>query len=168
MKRTTLFGIVCACALTSILWFRGLAGGCHDSKLDDIAFLTQRIGTNSYADVLAACRTLIPQEGREIPLQLEKLKKEDVAIIIYPSYQGFNDLIPGVVRGLQVKFVTVNRDFVLMPLDLSNRRLALVAFRDGAQEFGSAELLPGLWCWNGTGAAPRTYSTGATWGHPRE
>ena len=140
-----------------------LAGCRSGQSPDDVTLINQRVGTNSYASIVAACRSFMPQYATVLPRELEALRSHDVDITLYASYRGFKDVVPVVLRDLGVRSLCVNRDRVLVYLDCTDRSLGLLAFRDGAQTFGTGELTNGLWYSNGTGSkSPRTYASGTT------
>jgi hypothetical protein len=61
-----------------------------------------------------------------------------------------NNGIPSILRKINLKEIHVGKEYVLIDLDEPGHRAALLAFPDGASEFGSTVITNGLWYWNGT------------------
>lgn len=151
------------CASWTAVALMAVIAGCSGRKSPDNATLVnQRIGTNSYASIVVACRSLLPQHTTVLPRELDELRKQDVDITLYPSYRYYDKAVPSILRGVGIRSISVNRDFVLLHLDCRDRRLALLGFREGATTFGTAQLTNGLWYWSGEGGFPITYPAGRT------
>lgn len=140
--------------------------GCGNSQNNDnLSVVSDRIKSQNYTNLLESCRTLMPVKGKALSFELQKLEREDVDITIYPSYARYTNIVPKQLRDLDIRYVGVNRDFVILPLNISDRRLAVLAFRDGAKEFGTEKLINGLWYWTGKSGFPKTYVSGGEWGY---
>jgi len=160
-----LVAAVLACGLFSVLYTIRHCG--HDNMW----YLNQAVGGRSYDSILAACREMIAGGTNKVPDELQKLITEDVVIVIYPNYINYETIIPEAIKKINVKDISVTRDAVLVRLKCPGRRIMLIAFKNGAEQFGSIKLIDGLWFWNGKRYGkdrPKSIKSGGEFGSPEK
>ena len=168
MKKLTLKVLVMAvlaCGFFCVVYVTRYCG--HDNMW----YLNQAVGERSYDSILAACREMIPGSTSSVPCELFQLTKDDVVVTIYANYKNYNNIVPETLRGMALQHISVTRDAVLVSLRFPGRRIALIAFRSDAEQFGSKKLIDGLWYWNGKRYGkdrPKSLKSGGEFGFPEK
>lgn len=140
--RTGIVTVVCAYILLNIIWLFVV------SPLQG-HFARQKLFQADHVAVLAACRELISNR-QSFPTCTDPSSWQDPdKRVLVVGGSTIDDSVPRVVRELDPIYIRIGTNSVLIRLNARGSREYFLAFADGAEEYGTRELCPGLWYWNG-------------------
>ena len=131
-----------------------ISGFCYFSLISIRAFNQFKAGRNRYmlgesivkemvanaggaADVLSACQKMAYEYS---PGETQFVRH------VYPEEES---CLPEIIGKLPIRVISVTCDFVEISLDKpGGYRIALLAFNNSADQFGTSVLTNGLWYWN--------------------
>lgn len=59
--------------------------------------------------------------------------------------------IPCTLKSFNPYWIYVRKEYLVISLNVYERRIWMVAFSEGANQFGNQQVMNGLWFWNGKG-----------------
>ncbi len=57
--------------------------------------------------------------------------------------------LPNDIVWLRPRYLSIHTNYVVVILETSSRRTGFIGFKDGVEQFGTRQVLDGLWFWNG-------------------
>ncbi len=107
----------------------------------------QRIMAADHEHVLAACRQVLKSKANIMPWQTNAPwpQNTDIMTTTHPLWEA---LVPLEIRRLQPEEIIIASDHVKVRVS-SPPRTFVIGFEKGAEEFGTTEIIDGLWYWNG-------------------
>jgi hypothetical protein len=139
--------ILAACLCAVFVVVTGIAVMRH--CFDDYNKLLRALASTNRTVLLAECRSLIAETRTEDVSGVRRQRDSQDEIIFNAADDPIPQSIPLVVRLLRPRTIIITGDYVMVILDVPGRRVGLLAFRQGAEEFGTTKMTDGLWFWNG-------------------
>lgn len=117
------------------------------------AYVTQYLRGQNPAELLGACRMLISaKQGNTIVGAVSPTDAEGISVA--GDSIASTAWMPRSFVALHPRYICIRSDYVLVALDTPGERTVLLGFRKGAHQFGTRQLIDGLWYWNGKYADP--------------
>ena len=113
--------------------------------------IIRRLGGESPESVLKTCREMIVRWQDMVPRLVGLRHEPNPTFLVASSDPGFSDYVPPMIRKMNPTSVVVTTNYVHVIVCMPFRRMGILAFREGAEQWGGTEkLCDGLWLWNTT------------------
>ena len=107
----------------------------------------EKIDKADHKRMLAECRDMLNNK--------EEYKKNDIVtdyvsqpyIYIDNYYRMIN--LPSYIKSLEPNSITLHGDRAHLDFDVVGKRMSVLAFKEGASEYGTKKYIDGLWYWDG-------------------
>lgn len=109
----------------------------------------RRVFQGDHEALLLACRQLI----RDRPIYVARAAKSPYSpdctnCVLSLGQDAIATTVAQVIRELRPKEVVIGKDYVWIRLKVP--RVDVLAFAEGAKQFGTIKMIDGLWYWDGT------------------
>ena len=108
----------------------------------------QKIFKASHSEILSSCREMINNRHNYRNDRSDINAKPGDPVVLKAKGGLQDQSVQKVIREMNPKYIALYEDHALICFS-ALPRIYIIAFKDGAEQYGSKKIIDGLWYWNG-------------------